>query len=408
MLSEFDVVIVGGGLAGLRAASVVESAGRSTLVIERGGEVGGRLASRDVDGYVIDEGFQLINPSYPELRASGVLHGFDLRRFDAALSLKGPSGTRDLIDPRHAPLASLRSFIDRPLPLRDVAALARIMTEVNIAPVRQMMRGPDMSTRDGLRHAGVSDDTIDHVLTPFLRGTLLDDELSAPWHYTQLLLRSFTRGRPGTHPEGIAALPRAFARRLRTTVVHLRETVISVTANSVGTDRDRYAARVVIVATDPSSAHDLTGVDDPGWRSQTTWWCDVPKMEASGRLRIDVDRGFLSSALDFSSVAPERSPRGRSLVAAAANGVAHDRQVDDDVLSDVARLYDVASSDVALVSRTEVVRALPILANPLRLNRSQVLGDVVLAGDYLQTPSIQGALVSGRRAAQVALARLDH
>jgi len=50
-----------------------------------------------------------------------------------------------------------------------------------------------------------------------------------------------------------------------------------------------------------------------------------------------------------------------------------------------------------------VSRALPKLGVPLVLSKSQRRGEVVMAGDYLQTPSIQGALVSGRRAAQAVL-----
>jgi hypothetical protein len=94
------------------------------------------------------------------------------------------------------------------------------------------------------------------------------------------------------------------------------------------------------------------------------------------------------------------------LVAACANGV-FDVTHDDQVRQDVARLYGVSLRDVGLVHKSEVARALPELHTPLNLRLSQQVGDIIVAGDYLQTPSIQGALVSGRRAARLALAKLS-
>ena len=69
----------------------------------------------------------------------------------------------------------------------------------------------------------------------------------------------------------------------------------------------------------------------------------------------------------------------------------------------VARLYGLAVSDVEVVATSRVPRALVAAPAPLSLSRPSDWGDVVLAGDYLQTPSIQGALVSGRRAAETVL-----
>ncbi|NNN01014.1 MAG: hypothetical protein HKL86_04195, partial [Acidimicrobiaceae bacterium] len=226
------------------------------------------------------------------------------------------------------------------------------------------------------------------------------------WHYTQLLLRSFTHGRPGTHPRGIAALPLAMLARLRTTQVHLNESVHHVGANVVTTDAGTYRSSVVIVATDASNAHQLIGTDDLAWRSQTTWWLALPRLHDAGRLRIDLDRRFLSSALDICAVAPERAPRTISLVGAPATGLHPSSALDRLVIEDVARLYEVTTSEVRVVTKSLVEHALPMLPRPLRLARSSRQGEVLVAGDYLQTPSIQGALVSGRRAARAALMQI--
>jgi monoamine oxidase len=56
-----DVVVVGGGLAGVTAARALEDAGRSVALLEATEEVGGHLHSRVIDGQVIDFGGEAIS-----------------------------------------------------------------------------------------------------------------------------------------------------------------------------------------------------------------------------------------------------------------------------------------------------------------------------------------------------------
>ena len=69
----------------------------------------------------------------------------------------------------------------------------------------------------------------------------------------------------------------------------------------------------------------------------------------------------------------------------------------------VARLYNVQSSEVELITTTVVKQALPTTGAPLIIRSDREINGVLYAGDYLETPSIQGALASGAKAARLAL-----
>lgn len=65
MITDADVVVVGGGLAGLGTAVRLHRAGLVTVVCEAGEEVGGRVRTDRRDGFVLDRGFQVVLPAYP-------------------------------------------------------------------------------------------------------------------------------------------------------------------------------------------------------------------------------------------------------------------------------------------------------------------------------------------------------
>ena len=73
----------------------------------------------------------------------------------------------------------------------------------------------------------------------------------------------------------------------------------------------------------------------------------------------------------------------------------------------MARAHDVSSGDLDHLTTITVTGAQPAAVPPLRLRRPVDLGDgVYVCGDHRDTPSIQGAMASGARAARAVLRRL--
>lgn len=55
-MESADIVVVGGGLAGLAAAALAARAGMSVALLEKAASVGGRARSRQADGFVLNQG----------------------------------------------------------------------------------------------------------------------------------------------------------------------------------------------------------------------------------------------------------------------------------------------------------------------------------------------------------------
>jgi predicted NAD/FAD-dependent oxidoreductase len=206
-------------------------------------------------------------------------------------------------------------------------------------------------------------------------------------------------------------LPRLLAAGLPAGTVRTSTQVTEVSDAGVRTsDGEHIAARVVIIATDGAAAAELAapGLDSPAWHPATTFYYRLPASPLGAPvLVIDGQGELLVNATVLSDVAPGYAPAGEALVAASVPGRA-DPSLEPAVRSRLARMYDTSTRDWDLLEVYAIPRALPVLAAGQPLARPVRLGPGrYVCGDHRDTPSIQGALVSGRRAARAVLADLN-
>lgn len=70
-------------MAGLSCAAKLHAAGMQVALLEASDDVGGRVRTDRVDGFLLDRGFQIFLTSYPEARALLDYDALDLRPFYA-------------------------------------------------------------------------------------------------------------------------------------------------------------------------------------------------------------------------------------------------------------------------------------------------------------------------------------
>ena len=406
-----DVVVVGSGLAGLCAANALTRAGVEVLVVEASDAVGGRVRTDEVDGLRLDRGFQLHNPAYPE--AVRVLDhaALGLRPFVAGAVVAVGGRHHRVADPRRMPSWALSSTT---APVGSIAAklrLARYAWDRSRADVRELTDGPDVTALEALREAGADDEMIDRLLRPFLAGVLLEDRLETSRRFVDLVLRSFVRGTPAVPERGMHAIPEQLAARLPGGSVLLDTPARAVTGGAVDTDDGRVRARAVVVATDGDTAATLVPrVARPAFRAVTTWYhlADQPHRELLGGspvLVVDGEHcGPLVNAVVLTAAAPSYASEGRVLVSSSALGVHDSAAAEREARRHLATLYAVDTSAWTHVATYPIPRALPAMRVPFDVRRRVSLGDgLFVAGDHRDTSSIQGAMVSGRRAARAVL-----
>ncbi|KAA0101831.1 FAD-binding protein [Mycolicibacterium sp. P1-18] len=411
-VDDTDVLIIGAGLAGLRCAAVLRSAGRDVRVWEASDAVGGRIRTDVVDGFRCDRGFQVLNPAYPELKHAVDVDALRLQPFGAGVAVRRETGTAVWVHPLRSPTKVPAMLASGGLGPRDVVAVAR-WAAAALRPSRLTARGhADTSLRAALDRAGVSGE-LRRVIDRFLAGVLLEDDGVTSNAFALLLIRMFVLGVPALPEDGMQALPRQLAAGLEDSIT-LQRNVTELAKNGTGWQAGDgthvVRARHVVVATDAVAAAGLIGLTAPPMHGVVTdWWAadEVP----SGPPMLWVDgrvtpRGPVLNTSVISAAAPSYAPPGRHLIAASAlmapDGTAPEESV---TRAHAAGILGADATRWSLLVRHRVPRALPEQSAPLAARRPvRTAEGAWVCGDHRDTASIQGALVSGRRTAEAILA----
>lgn len=402
---DADVLVVGAGLAGLAAALRVTAAGRSVRVLEASDAPGGRMRSDVVDGFTVDRGFQVLNTAYPELRRLGLPDGLDFRRFLRGALLRDATGLHLIADPRQSPTGA-KGLLDAPIgsPLQR-ALLGVYVAQIAASTPTRVRRGRDVELREAFVRRGLAGPPIDHLLRPFLQGVLLERELTTSSRFGEMVLRTFVYGQVGVPDAGMGAVPADLAARLPAGTIRYGARVAAVRPGEVDVeDGGTLRADAVVVAADPVTAARMLGLRKPVMHAVTTVWHAVPAPPTRRPvLALDTEGGPVTNSVVMTNAAPSYSPDGRALIASSMLGP---EPIPDALLrSTLARIWGVGTAGWQEVAVTRVPAALPALPGGSPLQKPVRLEEgLYVAGDHRDTPSIQGALVSGRRAADAYLA----
>lgn len=382
-MTAFDVIVVGAGLSGLTAAKVLAEAGRSVLVMEKEDTVGGRVRTETVDGYLIDRGFQLINPAYPALRAEVDLEALDLKPFGHGVQVSTQQGLKTLANPLRHPLLLPQTLASGLVNAGDVAGLARFVAST---PRSGAALGAELD------RLGVTGAIRTKVLAPFLPGVVADDPDAVDAAIGQFLLTTFALGRPSVPSRGAQALSNQLAAAAKRAGAEIRTgTEATVRDGAVDTPEGTIKARDIVVATAPQDNGKTT-------RGLTTWWFRADEAPSeSPFVRIDATRsGPVVNTAVMTNIAPSYSPDGSALI--QASSLHNPAVADTDVTAHLSALWGTDATKWDLVARTDVEHSLPS-------QRPGDLGadDARRAGDYTVGGSLNGAVRSGRAAAQAVL-----
>ena len=247
-----DVLVVGAGVSGLVAAVELKRRGYSVVVLEASDEVGGRVRTDAVDGFLLDRGFQVLLTAYPEARRCLDFAALDLKEFEPGAIIRHNGRFHRVADPMRRMRKMLRSVFAPIGTPADKLLVAELRGELLGMEIDQILSEPEETTLANLREYGFSEKIIERFFRPFLGGIFLDPELNTSARMFHFVYRMFAQGMAAIPNSGMQAIPRQLASRLDAGSIRFHSPVHHVWEGGVRLESgEELFAEAVVVACDP-------------------------------------------------------------------------------------------------------------------------------------------------------------
>jgi Flavin containing amine oxidoreductase len=415
-------IVVGAGLAGLAAAKRLADEGVSVRVLEASDAVGGRVRSDLVDGFILDRGFQVFICAYPELKSVLNYEALKLCEFRPGAVVRSGGAFYGLTDPFRAPLEALQGLFSPVGTIFDKLRVASLRLLLTSHQPDEILRGgagtATKSTEEYLR-AHFSESIIDQFFRPFYQGIFLAPLAEQSARMFAFVFRMFSTDPAALPANGIGSVAEQLA-------ASLPSNLVTIELNSPVTDLGALDAPVKIVATDETVAVRLLTAFGYGSLAEPQALGSICLYFASTRpppisrpvliLNGDGpgssrDGGLVNNMFFPTNVAPSYGPPGKTLVSTTIVG--NGGGMSDDELEAAVRSQMSHWFGESEVSEWKFLRAYRVGYSQPRQHpesefdrppKSMASPGLFLCGDYRNTPTVNGALVSGRLAAEEALA----
>jgi phytoene dehydrogenase-like protein len=406
------VLIIGAGLAGLACARHLADAGIAFQIIEASDGIGGRVRTDPFEGFLLDRGFQVLLTAYPEAQRTLDYHALELKKFTPGAFSWYAGRMNKLVDPWRTPGGwgeALRSDFGG---FFDKLRILRLRSHVRSSSIEQIFKRPERSTKDALVSAGFSQEFIHRFFRPFFGGILLDGELKSSSRMFEFVFKMLSEGHIAVPAQGMGAIPAQLASHLPADSVRLNAHAESLHENELTlTGGESLRARAIVVAADGPSAAHLVGEAEPASRSVSCFYysTDEPPIPHPMLVLNGDGAGPVNNFAVLSQVAPSCAPVGKSLVSVTVLGTQQltDQQLSGFIVAQMKNWFGPIAGSWRNLKSYRIPHAQPqqypgALEPPQRPVR--VRPGIYVCGDHRDNASINGAMLSGRRAAEAVLA----
>ena len=414
-MQKSQVLIVGGGIAGLSCAHHLQQAGIPFQLLEGSDRLGGRVSTDVYEGFTLDRGFQVLLTAYPEARALLDYKALQLGQFEPGALIRFQGKFRRFADPLRRPRHLLHTALSPVATFPDKLRMALLQRQVCRKDLDSLNQRPETSTFNRLQELGFSDRVIDRFFRPFLGGVFLESGLTTSSRKFEFVFRMFSTGEAALPAAGMGAIAAQLVAGLPADWIRTGTRVKRVSPQQIWLeDGQVIKAPRIVMACDQPSASKLLGKPSPVQGHPVTclyFSAAKPPVEEPILVLNGDGHGPVNNLCVPSQVIPGYAPPGKSLVSVTVLGEAGpDRQQDlvKEVRAQLVQWFGLDVVDWTHLKTMHIPFGLPIQnAGGQTAVEKQKLPEhegLIECGDHLENASLQGAMVSGRRAAESIIA----
>ncbi|ASU36695.1 NAD(P)/FAD-dependent oxidoreductase [Mucilaginibacter xinganensis] len=408
MKKDAEVIIIGAGLAGLTAAKVLKEAGKAVLVLEASNEVGGRVRTDEVDGFLLDRGFQVFLTAYPEAKRFLDYNALDLCRFDPGALILNRSGITRIGDPIRQPSSLMSTLLSSAATFTDKLRMLRLKLKLGQKSIEDIFSDKEITTVAYLKKEGFSGTIMNQFFRPFMTGIFLEDQLSTSSRMFEFVFKMFSGGDAAIPAKGMGMIPKQLAACLSSDEILFSQRVFAVEDGvATTTSGSTYNADFILIATDQLNSPISDTKQVKGHHSVSNMYFTARQMPF--RLPLitlnTLPGKLVNNIAVMNRISPGYSKNGDALISLSLIGdhsKADEIELQESVISELKFWYPKAVSWKHLKTY-HIKYALPNddqVSNEPDYKAMRLDAQCFVCGDYLMNGSINAAMKSGRLAAE--------
>jgi phytoene dehydrogenase-like protein len=405
-MTYYDVIVVGAGVSGLTAARLLTRQGLEVGVLEASDRVGGRMKTDEVDGFLLDHGFHIFLTAYPEAAKLLDYEALELKPFYNGALIRIETEFQKVGDPWRHPLDAVATLNNKIGTVTDKLKIKQLREELGHFHEMDLFDEPETTTLEYLRNFGFTERMINQFFRPFLGGIFLENQLKTSSRFFQFVFLMLARGESTLPARGIRAIPEQLAAKIPSQNISLNSPVAAIEQNTVHLKDGRsLSAKAVVLATDGQSAARLSGEPARPFNAMTCLYfaAEQPPVNEPILVLNGTGHGLVNNLSVPSLVAPTYAPPGQHLISVVAVGRHPEEELPERIKAELRGWFGEQADGWRHLKSYEIAKALPRITvpettlepQPVRLSKT-----LYRCGDYLSMPSVNGAILSGRLAAE--------
>lgn len=406
-MEDQRIYIIGAGVSGLVAAIELERAGFIPVILESSGEIGGRIQTDQVDGFLLDRGFQILNTAYPEAIKYLDYSQLDLKMFDPGAVIFDGKESYIITDPLRNPLKIVEMAFSKVGTLLDKVRMFKLTQYLKKKSDEEIFNEPSFPTLQYLKQYGFSDLIINNFFKPFFRGIFLEKHLNTSSRMFEFIFKMFAVGNAAIPAKGMGEIPKMLKRQLSKTQIYFNSPVKQVEGKSIHlTNGEIIECDRIIIATQPDLIMpQLQGQFPPAKKVINLYFSLQKSFMARPIIGLLPGEGKLVNNLVFmSDVSDAYAPKDRSLLSVTVlETTLTEKELIKAVQAELEEISGVKAEYFKFIKSYYINYALPVvddLKYSIPSTECKITDHVYLAGDYLLNGSINAAMTSGRIAAE--------
>jgi len=393
--------IIGAGVSGLIAATVLENNGYHPIILESTDRIGGRVNTDCISNINLDHGFQVLLTAYPfaqkyldykSLELQEFLPGAVLFKNKKKITIGDPLRDLSLLFPTL--LASIGT-------LSDKLKILKLTNRLKRKKISEIFEEPEFTTLEYLKKNGFSDQIIDDFFKPFFGGIYLEDELSTSSRMFEFVYKMFGEGKATIPKNGIVAIPNQLRDKLKNTQFIYNTMVESVKTNEIKLQNSStIKSDFTIITSGANSLISNLSSNSIKWKScQTLYFLTSERVITKNLIGLSSIPKSLINNIYYSKKIDHTENYLLSVT------IIKKHQLSDSVLIEVVKKELIEIFGIyktKFLKLYNIKKALPNLNKlqyEMQPSETQLLPGIYLAGDEQLNGSLNAAMIAGEKAA---------